>query len=147
MNTLERINKDFISSVKARDAFVVSALRMLRAALKNAEIDKRSGLEEAEVVDIVGKEVKKIKDSLESFKLGDREDLSEKAEKEIKILEQYLPEQLSEQELSELVKSKILEMGEVTPADFGRVMSEVMKVAKGKAEGNKISALVKECLK
>ncbi|MBU1915763.1 GatB/YqeY domain-containing protein, partial [Patescibacteria group bacterium] len=125
----------------------VSALRMLRAALKNAEIDKRSKLEETEVLDIVGKEMKKIKDSLESFKLGGREDLSEKAEKEIKILEQYLPEQLSDQELSELVKSKILELGEVTPADFGRVMSEVMKVAKGKAEGNKISALVKEHLK
>ncbi|MBU0625774.1 GatB/YqeY domain-containing protein [Patescibacteria group bacterium] len=147
MNTFERIDKDFISSVKARDAFVVSALRMLRAALKNAEIDKRSKLEETEVLDIVGKEMKKIKDSLESFKLGGREDLSEKAEKEIKILEQYLPEQLSDQELSELVKSKILELGEVTPADFGRVMSEVMKVAKGKAEGNKISALVKEHLK
>jgi uncharacterized protein YqeY len=146
MDTREKIEKDFISSVKARDAFVVSALRMLRAALKNAEIDKRSRLEEADVIDIVGKEVKKVKDSLESFKLGNRADLVEKAEKEIKILEQYLPVQLSDEELRHLIKNKISEMGELTPADFGRIMSEVMKVAKGKADGGKISRLVKECL-
>jgi uncharacterized protein YqeY len=146
MDTREKIEKDFISSVKARDAFVVSALRMLRAALKNAEIDKRSRLEEADVIDIVGKEVKKVKDSLESFKLGNRADLVEKAEKEIKILEQYLPAQLSDEELRHLIKNKISEMGELTPADFGRIMSEVIKVAKGKADGGKISRLVKECL-
>ena len=150
MNTNERLDQDFIGAVKARDAFAVSVLRMLRAALKNAEIEKRAKqaeMKEEDVVEVLGKEVKKIKDALDSFVQGGREDLVEKSKKEIEIIERYLPKQLSEGELLEIVKGVVAKMGEVTAADFGRVMSEVMKEVKGKAEGGKVSAAVKACLK
>ncbi len=145
MNTLERIDQDYINSVKAREAFEVSVLRMLRSSLKNAAIEKKSDLNEDDTVDVVTKEAKQVKDSLESFKEGGREDLIEKATKELEILQKYLPEQMGEDKLRELVRMKIADMGEeVTAADFGRVMSEVMKDAKGKAEGSLVSKLVKE---
>jgi hypothetical protein len=144
MSTRERIDQDFTSAVKAREAFVVSVLRMLRASMKNAEIAKMSELTEDEIIDVVGKEVKQIKDSLESFEKAGRDDLAEKARQELEVLQKYLPEQLSEDALRELVKQAIAELGEVTPADFGKVMSAVMQAAKGKAEGSQVSAIVKE---
>ena len=150
MTTHERIDQDFIGAVKARDAFAVSVLRMLRAALKNAEIEKRSkkeDLNEADVIDVLGKEVKKIRDAQESFVQGGREDLVQKSKQEIEILERYLPKQLGDDELREIVKGIIAKMGDVTAADFGRVMSEVMKEVKGKTDGSKVSAAVKERLK
>lgn len=144
MNILERINQDFTDSVKAREVSVVSVLRMLRASLKNAEIEKKGDLTEEDIQSVIKKEVKQLKDSLESFKEGGREDLIEKAEKELQVLERYLPEQMSDEDLKFLVKEKISEMGDVSSADFGRVMSEVMKAAQGKADGSRVSKVVKD---
>lgn len=142
----DRIEKNYVTEAKAKNAFAVSTLRMLRAALKNEEIERRGKLDDEAVVGVVSREVKKIKDSIDSFRKGGRGDLAEKAEKEISILGAYLPEQLDDDSIRELVRSAIGELGEVTVQDFGKVMSAVMKDAKGKADGSRVSAIVKEKL-
>ncbi len=143
MNTRERIENDFTTAMKARAGATVSTLRMLRAALKNAEIDKMKPLEEADVVDVIGKEVKKLRDAFDSYVAGKRDDLAENARTEIATLEAYLPAQLDDDALRAIVRAKA-EGG--TAKDFGRIMNEVMKEAKGRADGSKVSRFVKEAL-
>jgi len=144
MTTKEIIDNDFIRESKARNAFAVSALRMLRAALKNAEIEKMKPLEEQDVISVISKEAKKLKDALEMYVTGKRDDLVEQAKKEIALLEAYLPKQLSDEELLAIIKAKIAELGANSPKDFGKVMGVVMKEAQGKADGTKVSAKIKE---
>lgn len=146
MTTRERIEQDFTKEFKARNASAVSTLRMLRAALKNAEIEKMKPLEEAEVMDVLGREVKKLRDGLDSFVAGGREDLAAQARQELDLLKAYLPEQLDDDGLKAIVKQKMATMGPLTEKDFGRLMKEVMEEAKGRAEGNKVSKAVKEAL-
>jgi len=146
MTTRERIEQDFTREFKARNASAVSTLRMLRAALKNAEIEKMKPLEEAEVMDVIGREVKKLRDGLDSFVAGGREDLAAQARQELDLLKGYLPEQLDDDGLKAIVKQKMQSMGPLTEKDFGRLMKEVMEEAKGRAEGNKVSKAVKEAL-
>lgn len=142
----QRLDNDLITAMKARDAFAVSVLRMLRAAMKNAEIEKRGELDEDTILALMKSEVKRLRDALEQFRSGGREDLVEKNEKEIAFLEKYLPAQLDDDALRAIVKDAIAGSGEVTPKDFGRVMSAAMKEAKGQADGGRVRALVKEML-
>lgn len=144
MGMRERIEQDYIAAVKARDASVVSILRMLRAALKNTEIEKKAELEDDGVIDVIGKEVKKLKDALESFEQAGREDLIDQTKGELEILGKYMPEEMSDDDLRVIVSEKRKVMGDLTQADFGRLMKEVMAEVKGRAQGNKVSAMVKE---
>lgn len=146
MTTRERIEQDFTKEFKARNASAVSTLRMLRAALKNAEIEKMKPLEEEDVVELIGREVKRLKDGLESFEAGAREDLAAQARQEIELLKAYLPEQLDDDTLKKLVQAKMEAMGPLTDKDFGKLMSAVMAEAKGRAEGGKVSKAVKDAL-
>ncbi len=146
MTTRERIEQDLTRELKARNASAVSTLRMLRAALKNAEIDKMKPLEEADVVDVVGREVKKLRDGLDSFVAAGREDLAGPARQEIALMEAYLPAQLDDAGLAAIVRQKLQELGPLTEKDFGRLMKEVMKEAQGKAEGARVSKAVKDAL-
>jgi uncharacterized protein YqeY len=146
MNTRERIDNDFAKEFKARNASATSTLRMLRATLKNAEIEKMKPLEEEEVVELVGREVKKLKDAMESFKAGGRQDLIAQTDAELSVLGAYLPAQLDDDALRAIVKEKVAAAGAVTAKDFGKIMAEVMKDAKGRAEGSKVGQLVKEAL-
>jgi len=146
MTTKEKIDNDYVVAAKARDAFAVSVLRQLRAALKNAEIDKRKTLEEADVIEAIGREVKKLRDALESYRAGNREDLIKQAEAEMLFLEKYLPQQLTDDELNAVIREKVAAIGATTAKDFGRVMAEVSKATKGRADGAKVSAAVKQIL-
>ncbi|HSD12577.1 MAG TPA: GatB/YqeY domain-containing protein [Patescibacteria group bacterium] len=146
MTTRERIEQDLTKELKARNASAVSTLRMLRAALKNAEIDKMKPLEEADVIDVLGREVKKLRDGLESFVAGGREDLAAPARQEIALLETYLPAQLDDAGLKSIVEQKLQAIGPLTEKDFGRLMKEVMKEAQGRAEGARVSKAVKDAL-
>ncbi len=143
MTTRERIDSDYAREAKARNAAAVSTLRLLRAALKNAEIEKMKPLEEADVVEVIGREVKKLVDALDSYRAGNRADLAAQAETEAAFMRGYLPEQLTEEALKKIVAEKIAALGATTVKDFGRVMSEVSKATKGRADGGKVSALVK----
>lgn len=146
MTTRERIEQDLTRELKARNASAVSTLRMLRAALKYAEIEKMKPLDEADVLDVLGREVKKLRDGLDSFVAGGREDLAEPARQEIALLVTYLPAQLDDEGLKAIVQQKLQAMGPITDKDFGRLMAEVMKEAKGKAEGARVSKAVKDAL-
>lgn len=144
MGMRERIEQDYIVAVKAKDASVVSILRMLRAALKNTEIEKMAELDESDVIDVIGKEVKKLKDALESFEQAGRDDLINQTKGELETLGKYMPEEMGDDELRVIVSEKRKAMGDLTQADFGRLMKEVMAEVKGRAQGNKVSAMVKE---
>src|SRR5512142_3140412 len=135
MTTRERIEQDLTRELKARNASAVSTLRMLRAALNNFEIEKMKPLDEADVLDVLGRELKKLRDGLESFAAAGREDLAAPARAEIALLQTYQPAQLDDDGLKAIVQQKLQAMGPLTEKDFGRLMAEVMKEAKGKAEG------------
>jgi hypothetical protein len=138
------IEAQFTEAMKKKDAAAVSTLRMLRAALKNHQIDKMlKELSDEDVVEIVGKEVKKLKDSMADFEKGGRADLSDASKKEVALLSVFLPAQLSDEDVMALVKSKAEALGLAGPAAFGKLMSEVMKDAKGRSDGNAVSRAVK----
>ncbi len=141
------IEKQFTGAMKAKNSAAVSTLRLLRAALKNAEIEKQvKSLSDDQVLEIIGREVKKLKDSLADFEKGGRKDLAASAEAEIALLSKFLPQQLSEEEVRIAVKARAGALGLSGPAAFGRLMGEVMKELKGKTDGTTVSKAVKEVL-
>jgi uncharacterized protein YqeY len=146
---MEQIEKDFTNALKSKDQFLLSALRMLKAAILNAAIEKKRKILETdeEVVEVIKRELKKLKDSLVDFKNAGRQDLIEKTEKEIVVLEKYLPEQLSEEKVREIVKKIIDQVKPAGPQDFGKVMGAAMKELKGVADGNAVKKAVEELLK
>lgn len=146
MTTRERLENDYAKEFKARNAFAVSTLRMLRAALKNADIEKLKPLDEDEALDLLAREAKKLRDAADSFAAGGRQDLVDKTAAEIAIVEAYLPARMADDDLRSIVRGRVAAAGLATAKDFGRIMSEVMKDAKGRAEGAKVSQFVKEAL-
>lgn len=144
---LEKIESDFKQALSQKDEIKVSTLRMLRSALKNMEIElrpKKKELTDEVVLEVISREVKRRKESIEAFEKGNRLDLAEKEKKELEILSSYLPEQLSDDKIKEIVQVKIAEVGASGPQDFGKVMGLVAKETKGKAEGSKVAGIVKE---
>lgn len=143
MEIREKIEKDFKEALKKRDGILVSTLRMLKSAMHNREIEKKGEkLQDAEVVKIVAKQVQQHKDSIEQFKKGKRQDLVIKETKELEILKRYLPEQLSADEVTNVIKRIIKETGAKDKSDLGRVMKLAMAEFKGKAEGKLVSQIV-----
>lgn len=136
----QKIEDDFKTALKAKDTIKVETLRMLKAALSNFLIEKRKDkAEEAELITLIQKQVKLRQDSIESFKKGARNDLVEKESHEKAILESYLPQALSDQELESLVKRAITQTGAKTKAEVGKVMKEALQLAQGRAEGKRIN--------
>ena len=125
----------------------LSVIRMVWAAIRNKEIDTKKELDDNEVCGLLMKEVKQREDSITEFKKANRTDLVVANEQEIAILKKYLPEQLSDEDLKAIVQETIATTGAKTMKDMGKVMGAVMAKAKGRAEGGKISAFVRELLK
>ncbi len=145
MNLTEKIKAELKESMKQKNAEKLSVLRMLSSAMKNAAIDKRKeSLEDNEVIEVVARSVKQHKDSIENYKKAGREDLVSQEQKELEILMQYMPEQMSEEEIRKIVSNSIAEMGEVSVSDFGKVMGAIMPKVKGKADGNLVTKIVRE---
>lgn len=147
MSLIDKINEEFKKAIVLKDELKVSTLRMLKAGIQNMEIElrtKRKELNDESVLGVVGREVKRRKESIEAFVKGLRQDLADKERKELEILLNYLPAQLSDEQLREIVQKKIKEIGATGPADFGKVMGPVAKETKGKADGNRVSQIVKE---
>ncbi len=143
MEIRQRLENDFKEALKNRDKVVLSTLRMLKAALHNKEIEKKGErLKGTEVIKAIAKQVQQHKDSIEQFTKGKREDLVKKEAKELEILEKYLPEQLSQEEIIAVVKKVIAEVGAKDKSDFGRVMKPVMASLGGKADGKVVSQVV-----
>ena len=136
-----------MEAMKAKDATAVSTFRMLRAAMKNAEIDKQiKELGDEEALDVIGREVKILRDALSDFEKAGRQDLAESTKTELALLTTFLPAQCSEEEIQAAVAKKAAELGLSGETAYGRLMGEVMKELKGKADGNSVGKAVKEFL-
>jgi uncharacterized protein YqeY len=142
----EQIDNDIKVAQKEKNEVVLSALRNLKAALKNEELKKNQVLTDEEVLGVVGKKVKQHKDSIDSFEKGNRKDLADHEIAQMKILQKFLPEQMDEAALSAIVK-EVISSTNAQAADFGKVMKEVVARVKGQADGSVISKIVKENLK
>jgi len=125
----------------------LSTIRLLNADIKNVEIMKKAELTDEEVIAVIQRQIKSRKDSIEQYGKGGRRDLVEKEEKEAAVLLDYLPEQLSDEELKTLVEEAIRETGATSPKDMGKVMRALMPRVKGKAEGGRVSKMASELLK
>jgi uncharacterized protein YqeY len=141
-----KLNKEMVSAAKAKDKIRLSAIRMLKTALHNKEIDLMRPLNESEVMQIISALVKQRKDSIEQFAKGGRTDLVEKEEAELKVVQEFLPAQMSDEEVEALIKKAIAETGAVSIKDMGKVMKILMPELTGRADGKTAGEKVKEIL-
>ncbi len=146
MGLRERIDTDTKDALKSGAKDKVSTLRMLNAALKNKQIDKRRPLTEEEVVETVRSLIKQRKDSIEQFAKGGRQDLVDKETAEVAVLEVYLPQPLSREELEAMVREAVNRTGAQGAKDMGKVMKALIPMVGGRADGKLISELVKSSL-
>lgn len=146
MNLSERLNEDMKQAMRSKDKFKLSTIRMVRATIKNLEIDLKRTLDDNEVLDILSREIKQRKDALQEFEKAGRDDLTAPLAEEIKIIAEYLPEQLSEEEIKVIVQQTIQETGASSKADIGKVMSALMPKVKGLADGKLVNQAVQQLL-
>ena len=142
----EKLNSEFRQAMKDKDTLRRSVLRMVLASVKNAEIAKRTELSDGDVLGLLSKEVKQHEDSIQAFKEGNRSDLMEKEQAELAILLEYLPKQLSREEIIAEAKQVIEEVGAQGPGDKGKVMPKIIANLKGQADGKEINQIVTELL-
>lgn len=149
MSLLQQIDTDLKEAMKARAAEKLSVLRMLKAAIKNAAIEKGGAdavLDDAEITAVIRKQVKQRQDSIESFEKGGRTDLADKERAEVEILTPYLPAALSEEALEALVKEAIAEAGATSKAQMGAVMKIAMAKAAGRTDGKALNQVIQRFL-
>lgn len=142
----DRITEDMKAAMRAKDAERLGAIRMLLAACKQREVDERIVLDDAAVVAIVDKLIKQRKDSITAFAQANRADLVDKETAELKVLEAYLPQRLSADEVNAAVVALVAELGAAGPGDMGKVMGAAKALLAGKAEMGLVSAAVKSAL-
>lgn len=146
MDINNKINEDMVTAAKAKDKIRLSAIRMLKTALHNKEIDLMRPLNETETMQILSVLVKQRKDSIEQFAKGGRTDLVEREEAELKILQEFMPAQMSDEDVDVLIKKVIADMGAVSIKDMGKVMKVLMPQITGKADGKAAGEKVKALL-
>jgi len=146
MNTQEKIQNDFKTALKAADDVGKRTLRMVLSSIKLAEVEKGEKLSEEEVIRILQKEIKSLRESIADAEKAGRGDLISEAEPEIKILEQYTPQSISKDEIDQLAKEAIAEVGATSPQEMGKVMKVLMPKIQGRAEGSQVSAAVRTLL-
>ena len=145
VSLLNKLNQDMKKAMKQKDKDTLSVIRMVKSSIQNETIKLgKDDLTTDEELTILSKELKQRKDSLQEFSKANRTDLVENLEKEIHILQEYMPKQLSDQELDEIVQSTIKEIGATSMKDMGRIMKAVMPKVKGKADGARINELVRQ---
>ncbi|HPM43036.1 MAG TPA: GatB/YqeY domain-containing protein [Candidatus Omnitrophota bacterium] len=143
MRLYETIEQDYKISLKAKDALKVSVLRMIISAVKMVEIQKNiKSVDDSDVLNIIQKQIKQRKDSIDQFTKGNRKDLADKESAELCILETYTPKQMTEEEIQELVRSVAAELGAKTKSETGKVMKAVMEKVRGRADGKAVNQIV-----
>jgi len=150
MSLKQKIVEDMKQAMKDGDAAKRDTLRMLDSMIKNTEIEKlkkEEGLSDDEVQTVISKAIKQRKDSVEQYTIGGRPELAEKETKEIEILSAYMPEQMSEDQIREIVKATLSEIGATSKAEMGKAMGPIMGKLKGQADGNIVRKIVEEELK
>ena len=143
MTITEQIDVNLISAVKARDSENATILRTIKSQLNNAAIEARGELDNKQVLDVLRKEAKKRKEAAALYRQSNREELAAKEERELKIIEKYMPAGLSGEEVSAIIERAITGTGAKTMTDMGKVMAAVNKEAQGRADGGEIAAQVK----
>jgi uncharacterized protein len=149
MGISEQIQKDMVEAMRSRDELRLSTLRMVKAALHNKQVDKRGPLDEKEAQQVLGTLIKQRRDSIEQFTKGGRQELADKEATEIKLIENYLPKAMGAEQISEVVKAAIAEMGSPAMKDMGTVMKNVMarlQASGARVDGKVVSELVKKGL-
>lgn len=146
MSLQQTLDTDYKSAFKAHDSASVETYRMIKSAIKNVEIDVQHELSDEETLAVLQKEVKRRRDAADAFRQGNREELAAKEDAEIALIAKYLPEQMSDEDLEAVVR-EVATAQSATAADFGKVMGAVMAKVKGKADGSRVTPMVKKILK
>ena len=146
MTLEQKITDDLKDAIKSRDELRTSCLRMLKAAMKNRQVEKRDKLKDEEIHEVIASLVKKGKQAAEEFRKGERESLALKEEAEVKIFLTYLPEQITPQEIEEGLKKIIAELGAEGPRDLGKVMKHAMAQMAGKVQGKEVNEIARKLL-
>lgn len=144
MSILNQLNEDMKTAMRAKDKDSLTTIRMIKSAIQNEEIRKGSELNQDEEIAIVSREKKQRLESLNEFEKAERDDLVEKLNRELEIVNKYLPEQLAEDEVRGIVNETINEVGAESMQDMGKVMSTIMPKVAGRADGGTINKLVRE---
>ncbi|KAA9007654.1 GatB/YqeY domain-containing protein [Paenibacillus spiritus] len=146
MNLSERLNEDMKQAMKSKDKFRLSTIRMVRSTIKNLEIDLKRTLDDSEVLDILSREIKQRKDALQEFEKAGRDELAASNKAEIEVIQEYLPQQLTEEEIKAIVQQTIQETGASSKSEMGKVMSALMPKVKGRADGKLVNQAVQQFL-
>jgi uncharacterized protein len=146
MRLVERLNDDMKQAMKNKDKLKLSVIRMVKSSVKNEEINQGKELSDDEVLTVLTRELKQRRDSLQEFEKAGREDLAASARDEINVLIEYMPEQLSEEEVRKLVSEAIQQVGAASKKDMGKVMGALMPKVKGRADGALVNKIVQELL-
>jgi len=148
MSLKDRLTEDMKEAMKAKESgkLRLSVIRMAKAAIKNQEIDKGHELNDDEVIQVLSREVKMRRDSIAEYEKAGRLDTVETLRQEIAILMDYLPKQMSEEEILQLVKKTVAEVGAQSPKDMGKVMSKIVPLTKGRADGKLVNEIVTKVL-
>jgi len=144
---LATINKQIVEAMKAKDEIRLSTLKLLSSALHNAKIDKRGDLTKEEELTVVRREAKKRKDAIEAYKKVGADKRAEREEKELLVLQEFLPEEFSDEEILKLVDEAVVATGASGSQDMGKVMGRVMAKAKGRVDGERVAEMVRRKLR
>ena len=147
MSLKVKLMEDLKVSMRNKEKLKKNVVTLIRSAIKQREVDERVELDDAAILDIISKQVKQKRDSITEFKKGNRDDLVDQTQQEIDILIEYLPPQLSEEELEVIVKTAIDEVGASSMKDMGKIMGKVMPQIKGKADGSLVNKIAIKYLK
>ncbi|MCX8027817.1 MAG: GatB/YqeY domain-containing protein [Thermodesulfovibrionales bacterium] len=146
MDILAKVDSDLKEALKQKDEIRLSVLRLIKASTKNKEIQKQSPLNEEDIISVLSSMIKQRKESIEHYQKASRSDLVQREEKEIEIIKSYLPQELSTQELDNIISEAIKESNAVSVNDIGKVMRLIMPKVKGRADGKYINERVKAFL-
>ena len=146
MSLQEKLNTDLKAAMRAHDQLRMLVLRTLLSSMNYAEIAKQKKLDDGGVIEVIGKEVKQRRESIEAYEKGNRQDLADKEKAELAILQEYMPAQMGREDITAIVEKVIAEVGAKGPGDKGKVMQKLMPQVKGKADGNEVNGIVTDLL-
>ena len=146
MSLQEKLNTDLKAAMRARDELRMLVLRSLLSSMNYAEIAKQKKLDDGGVIEVIGREIKQRRESIEAYEKGNRKDLADKEKAEMAVLQEYMPAQMGRDEIVSIVKAVIAEVGAKGPGDKGKVMQKLMPQVKGKADGSEVNNIVTELL-
>ena len=147
MSILNRLKEDLKQAMRDKDTVRRSVIRMLRSELHNEEISRQTELTEEQVIAVLSRQAQQRRDSMEAFDKGNRQDLVDKEKAELVIVLEYLPEQMSREDITKLAQQVIKEAGAGGPQDMGKVMGKIMPQVRGRVEGREVSAIITDLLK